>query len=58
MQEGFIHEILHAVNQVYLNAQIEQEDTIEPLAEGIWQVLEQLGIQFDFSGIKDETLED
>ena len=58
VQEGFIHEILHAVNQIFLNAQIESEDIIEPMAEGIWQVLEQLSIEFDFVNITDETPRD
>ncbi len=53
--EAIIHEVLHAINTVYLNNQIDSEDIIEPLAEGLWQVFEQLGIEFDFGALPDET---
>jgi len=52
LSEGFIHEILHGIDEVYLNSQIDNENIIEPFAEGIWQVLQQLGIQFDLTDIK------
>jgi len=53
--EGFIHEILHAIDTVYLSRKIDSEDIIEPLAEGLWQVFEQLGIEFDFSGLENTS---
>ena len=53
--QGLIHELVHAIDEIYLNRQIETENIIEPLAEGIWQFLEQLGIEFNFDELTDES---
>lgn len=53
--QGLIHEIIHGVDEIYLNRQLGSDNIVEPLAEGIWQVLDQLGIAFDFVEVEDET---
>ena len=53
--QAFIHEAIHSIDLIYLNRQIDNENIVEPLAEGLWQILEQLGIQFDFGALEDET---
>ena len=53
--QAFIHEALHAIDLIYLNRQIDNENIIEPLAEGIWQILDQLGIELDFGALEDES---
>lgn len=53
--QGFIHEIMHSIDYIYLNRRIDNDDIIEPLAEGLWQLLEQLGIEFDFGALEDES---
>jgi hypothetical protein len=45
MSETFIHEILHAINDVYLGHKLE-EDEGYGLGNGLFQVFEQLGIRF------------
>ncbi len=50
--EGLLHELLHAISTIYANDQLE-ENEIESLAEGLWQVFEQLGVIFDFSKLRD-----
>jgi hypothetical protein len=49
LTQSFIHEILHAVDAVYLNKQL-SENTIDPIAQGLTQVFEQLGIRFVLKG--------
>ena len=41
----FIHEVMHAVDKIYLADRLEEE-TIASLAFGVHQVLEGLGIRF------------
>jgi hypothetical protein len=41
----FIHETIHAVNQVYVNNEL-TEFQITLLTNGLFQVLEQLGVRF------------
>lgn len=53
--QGFIHEIMHGIDLIYLNRQIDSDNIIEPLAEGLWQILDQLGIELDFGALEDET---
>jgi hypothetical protein len=48
---AYLHEILHSINSVYLPREALDEGTIITLSQGLWQVLEQLGIEFDFSGL-------
>lgn len=43
--ESFGHELLHALDCVYNNNKLTEEDT-NGLAQGLFQVLEQLGIRF------------
>lgn len=54
---ALIHEILHAVDFVYTNHHCE-ESAIEALAQGIYQVMEQLGIELDWSLIKERGADD
>jgi len=42
-----LHEIIHAIDYVYLQQKLE-EKTIDGLATGLWQVLKQWGIDFDW----------
>ena len=53
--EALLHEFFHGVNLIYLNNRIDSDDEIEPLAEGVFQILDQLGMEFDWSGLPDET---
>lgn len=53
--QGLLHEFVHGVDTIYLNRQIEREEIIDPLAEGLWQILEQLGVEFVWDDIDDET---
>lgn len=53
--QSLIHEFLHAVIEIYLNGQIQSEDMVEPLSEGLWQIFQQLEIEFDYSNLTDET---
>jgi len=46
-----IHEILHIINNVYANQALE-EKTIDAISEGLNQVLPQLGVEFDWSGLE------
>lgn len=46
-----IHEVLHAISTVYSQDQME-EDKVQSLAEGILQVMGELGITFDWGNIK------
>jgi len=41
----FIHEICHAVNTIYMNGKLGEED-IEVLANGLHQIAEELEIRF------------
>ena len=41
----FIHEILHAINEVYINSVLIERE-VDGLANGFHQVLEQLGVRF------------
>jgi hypothetical protein len=43
MEATFIHELLHAISTVY-DCDLEEEN-IEPLAEGLYQVLKQFGLK-------------
>jgi len=45
ISNGFIHEILHGVDQYYNNHEL-NEDTIERMANGLHQIFNQLGIEF------------
>lgn len=45
LSETFLHEALHAINSVYRDGDL-GEAQIAPLSEGLWQVFEQLGIEF------------
>lgn len=45
LSETFIHETLHAIDNVYLNDSLEEKQ-IANLSEGLFQVLEQLGVRF------------
>ena len=51
MRETLVHEILHVVNGVYC-AGVLTEPSISGLGEGLNQVLAQLGIEFDWSGVE------
>ncbi len=42
----FIHEILHAIDDIYLAREINNDGTIKKLANGLFQALEQLGVRF------------
>ena len=42
----FLHEIIHAISEVYLNGKLNEDDTIDPLSHGLTQVLEELGVRF------------
>jgi len=50
-EESFLHEALHFVEQVYCRGDVDEAE-IDSLSQGIWQVLAQLGIEFDFSGLE------
>jgi len=54
-EESLIHELHHLVNQVYCNGRLEESD-VDPLSEGIYQALKQLGIEFDWSDIETEEI--
>lgn len=43
--ETFVHEILHAVDDIYTNSSL-TENQVFLLANGLLQVLEQLGVRF------------
>ncbi len=45
LSECLIHELLHAIEGVYLSGETD-EHLIKALAEGLFQVLEQMGIRF------------
>lgn len=49
--ESLVHEVIHFINQVYCNGSLEERD-IDPLSEGLWQFLSQLGIELDWSNIE------
>jgi len=51
--ETLLHELIHCVNKVYLNGNL-GEDVVSALAEGLNQVLPQLGIEFDWSELESE----
>jgi len=51
---AFLHEILHATNDHYLNRKLEEPE-IDSLSEGLSQALQSMGIEFDFSQIKHRT---
>ena len=51
---SLIHEVLHCVNHVYYGSQLEVRG-IEQFSEGLYQILEQLGIELDWCDIS--TLE-
>ena len=52
---AIFYSLHYGVDLIYLNRQLDNENIIEPLAEGLWQVLEQLGIEFDFSDLEDKS---
>lgn len=55
ISQTFIHEIIHAVDAVYQGRKL-TEDSIHAVANGLLQVLEQLGIRFICSqGEKNES---
>lgn len=45
--EALIHEWLHIINNVYANNRLAETD-IEDLSQGLYQVFQQLGIEFDY----------
>ena len=45
LESAFIHEILHCVDRVYNNHNL-AEETVDALAEGLYQVLSDMGITF------------
>ena len=45
----FIHEVFHAINSVYCNGEL-REDDVDALSSGFHQVLEQLGVRFVLKG--------
>lgn len=47
----FIHEVLHCIDQVYGGGKTEQlsEGKIDSLAEGLWQVLQDWGLDFNWN---------
>lgn len=53
-REALIHEVLHLIEKVFLNVDVE-ERTIHGIAEGLNQFFDQLGIDFDWSGIKEKA---
>ena len=43
--EAFIHELIHTVDAIYLGDRLKEEDII-PLANGLHQALESMGVRF------------
>ncbi len=41
----FIHEVLHAINMIYSNESLAEEE-VQNISQGVFQVMEQLGIRF------------
>ncbi len=52
MEETLVHEFLHVADEVYCNHKA-TEELIDSLSQGLYQVLKQLDIEFDFSEIKE-----
>lgn len=52
--EALIHETLHIINLVYANGHL-GEDGLSALSEGLFQLLQQLGIVFDWGSIPNEV---
>lgn len=48
--EALIHEILHVINNVYHNGNLEEGD-VSDVSEGFCQVFSQLGIKLDWSEV-------
>ncbi len=48
--ESFIHELLHIINCVYNNHNM-SEDSIDASGAGLFQILSQWNVEFDFSQI-------
>jgi hypothetical protein len=42
----FLHEIIHAISDIYLNGKLNDDDMVDPLAQGLTQVFEELGVRF------------
>jgi hypothetical protein len=42
----FIHEVIHAISDIYLNGKLNDDDLVEPLSQGLTQVFEELGVRF------------
>lgn len=51
-REAFIHEILHCVAHTYGGRPDVEESLISTLSEGLNQMFDELGIQFDWRDIK------
>lgn len=47
--ELLLHEMLHTVNHVFLDALLEEKH-IDPLSEGLFQALSSAGVSFDWKG--------
>ncbi len=47
-----IHEFVHAINRVYLNSRL-CEDDADSIGQGWYQIFEELGIEFDCSLIEE-----
>lgn len=50
LMEILLHELFHCINIVYCNSVL-GEEMIDHLGEGITQVLDGFGIEFDWTGI-------
>lgn len=49
--ESFIHELLHAIDDVYGGEEEVTEGGIRALSHGLWQILSDNGVEFDWSEI-------
>lgn len=53
MIESLLHEVLHAVNEVYAGGKLGEEE-VHAISQGLLQVFKQLGIEVDFTEIPEE----
>jgi len=54
--QTFLHEVLHAIDNVFVNSDELTENQVQLLAAGLAQVFASMGIEPDFSQIKEEKL--
>ena len=48
-----VHELLHAISDQFVGANAFSEETVGQLATGVWTMLSDLGIELDWSNIKE-----